>query len=145
MSIMVVLIILAFSMEISQTLAPQYSTFGIQTFLIDSPQKGAPCNLSMITSSQMKVCIMSNLSKFYDRYSLISFYITYYYLCTILIQFRIAVSLPLFSLFFYMITWFLLIIIFFSILFSANKTNVDGDNNRSRSFDDDELNTFVED
>jgi len=75
MSIMVVLIILAFSMEISQTLAPQYSTFGIQTFLIDSPQKGAPCNLSMITSSQMKVCIMSNLSKFYDRYSLISFYL----------------------------------------------------------------------
>jgi LMBR1 domain-containing protein 1 len=95
MSFMVLLMILSFMNEML-TLAPQYSTFGTQKFSKNSKQGEVPCNLSLIT--EQNECIMSNISKFYDR---------------------VSISLPFFSSIFFIANWCLIIILGFSILTSA--------------------------
>jgi len=93
--------ILAFMMEIL-TLAPQYTTFGTQNYIFDSTKKEVPCSLNVIIEGQQKQCIMSNISKFYNKISL---------------------SLPFFSTFFYFANWLLILVIFCSLLTSCCKEN----------------------
>lgn len=97
MSFMMCLMILAFMMEML-TLAPQYSTFGTQTFAKNSKQGEIPCQLSLISGAQQKECIMSNISKFYNRISL---------------------SLPFFSTIFYVANWLLISLMAISLLYAA--------------------------
>lgn len=80
------------------TLAPQYSTFGTQTFSISSRQRGLPCNLSLISGGQENECVMSNISKFYNR---------------------ISISLPFFSTIFYLANWLLIVIMAVSLIYAA--------------------------
>ena len=80
------------------TLAPQYTTFGTQNFTIESTKKVIPCSLGVINSNQQKQCIMSNISKFYNKISL---------------------SLPFFSTIFYFANWLLIIVLFISLVYSA--------------------------
>jgi LMBR1 domain-containing protein 1 len=95
MSFIILLMILSFMNEML-TLAPQYSTFGTQRFSKTSKQGEIPCNLSLITEKDE--CIMSNISKFYDR---------------------ISISLPFFSSIFFIANWCLIVIMGFSILTAA--------------------------
>jgi len=98
MSFMISIMILAFMMEIL-TLAPQYSTFGTQTFLTGGSNKSfSYCNLSNISNQQSNACVMSNISKFYNKISL---------------------SLPFFSTIFYFANWLLIIMLFVSLIYSA--------------------------
>ena len=95
MSFITSILILAFMMEIL-TLAPQYSTFGTQTYL-DSG-KLIECNLNSISHEQGKSCIMSNISKFFNKISL---------------------SLPFFSTIFYFANWGLILMVLSSLIYSA--------------------------
>ena len=45
--------------------------------------------------------------------------------------------------FIYMINWLLIITIFFSVLYAANKTNVDGDRDANNG-DEEELDGFID-
>jgi hypothetical protein len=87
--------ILAFMNEML-TLAPQYSTFGSQNFSKNSVQGEVPCSLSLISNSSE--CIMSNISKFYDR---------------------ISISLPFFSSIFYIANCGLIVVMGISLLYAA--------------------------
>lgn len=89
--------ILAFMLQIL-TLAPQYATFGIQKFSSSSVQGDVPCKLSLINSRQDNECVMSNISKFYNR---------------------ISISLPFFSTIFYIANWMLIAIGVCSIIYCA--------------------------
>ena len=81
------------------TLAPQYSTFGVQRFSKNSFQGDVPCKLSLMTSfNSDSECLMSNISKFYNR---------------------ISISLPFFSTIFYIANWLLIIIGAFSLIYAA--------------------------
>ena len=95
MSFMISIMILAFMNEML-TLAPQYSTFGTQSFSKNSKQGDIPCSLSLISGNNE--CQMSNISRFYDR---------------------ISISLPFFSSIFYIANWGLIIVMGFSLLYSA--------------------------
>jgi LMBR1 domain-containing protein 1 len=95
MSFIILMMILSFMNEML-TLAPQYSTFGTQKFSKSSKQGELPCNLSLIT--EKSECIMSNISKFYDR---------------------ISISLPFFSSIFFIANWCLIVIMGYSIFSSA--------------------------
>jgi len=79
------------------TLAPQYSTFGTQRFSINSKQGDVPCKLSLISGEQTQECIMSNISKFYNR---------------------ISISLPFFSTILYLANWLLIVVLAISILYN---------------------------
>ena len=59
-----------------------------------------------------------------------------------IIKNRISVALPAFSMFIYMINWMLVVTIFFSILYAANK-DVDNENTNSQ-FDKEELDGIME-
>jgi hypothetical protein len=96
---MTCLMILAFMMEIL-TLAPQYATFGTQTFPENSSQKGAPCKLDLVSGQQNNICVMSKISELSNR---------------------ISISLPFFSTIFYIANWLLIVIMAFSILFWSFK------------------------
>ncbi len=96
MSFMVCLMILAFMMEML-TLAPQYSTFGTQRFSSFSRHGDVPCKLSLI-NSQDSECVMSNISKFYNR---------------------ISISLPFFSTIFYISNWLLIGVGAISLIYAA--------------------------
>jgi LMBR1 domain-containing protein 1 len=91
------MMILAFMMEML-TLAPQYSTFGTQTFSKTSKQGEVPCKLSLISGGQQTECVMSNISKFYNR---------------------ISISLPFFSTIFYIANWLLILVMAISIIYAA--------------------------
>lgn len=97
MSFKICLMILAFMLQIL-TLAPQYATFGIQKFSRSSIQGEVPCKLSLINSRQDNECVMSNISKFYNR---------------------ISISLPFFSTIFYFANWLLITIGIFSMIYCA--------------------------
>lgn len=97
MSFLLCLMTLSFMMEMF-TLAPQYSTFGTQSFSKLSKQGDVPCKLSLISGAQKNECVMSNISKFYNK---------------------ISISLPFFSTIFYLANWLLIIIMAFSILYAA--------------------------
>ncbi len=97
MSFKICLMILAFMLQIL-TLAPQYATFGTQKFSKTSVQGEVPCKLSLINSLQDNECVMSNISKFYNR---------------------ISISLPFFSTIFYFANWLLIAIGLISLLYSA--------------------------
>jgi hypothetical protein len=88
--------ILAFMMEML-TLAPQYSTFGTQKFSKYSIYGEVPCKLSLISNNDSD-CIMSNISKFYNR---------------------ISISLPFFSTINYIANWLLIIIGAFSLIYAG--------------------------
>jgi len=79
------------------TLAPQYSTFGTQRFSKNSNQGDVPCKLSLISGKQTEECIMSNISKFYNR---------------------ISISLPFFSTILYIANWLLIAVLALSILYN---------------------------
>lgn len=79
------------------TLAPQYSTFGTQRFSKTSSQGDVPCKLSLISGKQTEECIMSNISKFYNR---------------------ISISLPFFSTILYFSNWLLIIVLGLSIVYN---------------------------
>ena len=96
MSFMLCLMILAFMMEML-TLAPQYSTFGTQRFSKISFQGDVPCKLSLITAFDSD-CVMSNISKFYNR---------------------ISISLPFFSTIFYVTNWLLILVGAVSLIYAA--------------------------
>lgn len=97
MSFLMCLMTLAFMMEML-TLAPQYSTFGTQTFYPNSRQGEIPCSLSMISGGQEKECVMSNISKFYNR---------------------ISITLPFFSTILYAANWLLIVVIASTTFYSA--------------------------
>jgi len=97
MSFKICLMILAFMLQIL-TLAPQYATFGTQKFSKSSIQGEVPCKLSLINSLQDNECVMSNISKFYNR---------------------ISISLPFFSTIFYIANWLLIAIGIISLIYSA--------------------------
>lgn len=97
MAFFMCLMTLAFMLEMF-TLAPQYSTFGTQKFSPNSRQGAIPCNLSMISGAQVNECIMSNISKFYNR---------------------VSISLPFFSTIFYTANWLLILVMAFSLFYSA--------------------------
>ncbi len=97
MSFKICLMILAFMLQIL-TLAPQYSTFGTQKFSKSSVQGEVPCKLSLINSIQENECIMSNISKFYNR---------------------ISISLPFFSTIFYFANWLMIAIGFISLIYAG--------------------------
>lgn len=96
MSFMVCLMILAFMMEML-TLAPQYSTFGTQKISKISKEE-VPCSLSLVTSTQDTQCVMSNISKFYNR---------------------VSISLPFFSTIFYIANWLLIGVGTISLIYAA--------------------------
>jgi LMBR1 domain-containing protein 1 len=121
MSFLVCLMILAFMMEIL-TLAPQYSTFGTQTFNKNSKQGEIPCNLSMISGTQRNECVMSNISKFYNR---------------------VSISFPFFSVIFYIANWLLIIVMAISILYSAFIKEESAFDDIEESSDDDERRLFI--
>ena len=102
------------------TLAPQYSTFGSQNFSKNSKQGEIPCSLSLISNNNE--CIMSNISKFYDK---------------------ISISLPFFSSIFYIANCGLIIVMGFSLLYAAffKEENVMDD---IEDGDDDEKNLLNE-
>ena len=79
------------------TLSPQYATFGTQRFSKNSPQGDVPCKLSLISGGQKKECIMSNISKFYNR---------------------ISISMPFFSTIFYISNWLLIVVLGLSIFYN---------------------------
>ncbi len=95
MSFMLCLMILATMLEIL-TLAPQYSTFGTQTFSNNSMYKNLPCKLTLISSKDE--CKMTNISKFYNR---------------------ISISLPFFSTIFYIANWLLILVGVISLIYAA--------------------------
>ena len=95
-SFKICLLILAFMMEMF-TLSPQYATFGTQRFSKNSPQGDVPCKLSLISGKQNTECIMSNISKFYNR---------------------ISISLPFFSTIFYISNWLLILVLGLSIFYN---------------------------
>ena len=97
MSFKICLMILAFMLQIL-TLAPQYATFGIQKFSRSSVQGDVPCKLSLVNSRQDNECVMSNISKFYNR---------------------ISISIPFFSTIFYIANWMLIAIGVWSIIYCA--------------------------
>lgn len=97
MSFLMCLMILAFMMEML-TLAPQYSTFGTQMFYPNSNQGQVPCSLSMISGAQENECVMSNISKFYNR---------------------ISITLPFFSTILYAANWLLVVVIACTTFYSA--------------------------
>jgi len=91
------------------TLAPQYSTFGTQRFSKNSNQGDVPCKLSLISGKQTQECIMSNISKFYNR---------------------ISISLPFFSTILYIANWLLIVVLAISILYNffyKEEHNIDDD------------------
>ena len=96
MSFLLFLIIIAFMMEMF-TLAPQYSTFGTQRFSKNSFQGDVPCKLTLLTAYDTD-CVMSNISKFYNR---------------------ISISLPFFSTIFYITNWLLIIVGAISLIYAA--------------------------
>lgn len=79
------------------TLAPQYSTFGTQRFSKNSIQGDVPCKLSLISGKQTEECIMSNISKFYNR---------------------ISISLPFFSTIIYLANWLLILVLAVSVMYN---------------------------
>ena len=91
--------ILAFMLEI-QTLAPQYSTFGTQTFKNSYNQETIPCNLGLTSNFNLKEdeCIISNIAQFSNR---------------------ISVSFPFFSLIFYTANWLLIVVLLISLIYSS--------------------------
>ena len=92
------------------TLSPQYATFGNQRFSRNSPQGDIPCKLSLISNRQIDECIMSNVSKFYNR---------------------ISISLPFFSTIFYLANWHLIIVLGFSLFYNffiREEENIEGFN-----------------
>lgn len=98
------------------TLAPQYSTFGTQRFSKNSNQGDIPCKLSLISGKQTQECIMSNISKFYNR---------------------ISISLPFFSTILYIANWLLIAVLAISILYNffyKEEHNIDDIN----EYDDDD-------
>ncbi len=98
-SFLLSIMILAFMLEI-QTLAPQYSTFGTQTFKNSFNHQIIPCSLSLTSSLNLKEneCIISNIAQ----------------LCN-----RISVSFPLFSTIFYMSNWLLILVLLMSLIYAA--------------------------
>jgi LMBR1 domain-containing protein 1 len=98
-SFLLSIMILAFMLEI-QTLAPQYSTFGTQTFKNSFNHQFIPCSLSLTSSLNLKdnTCIISNIAQLYNR---------------------ISVSFPLFSTIFYMSNWLLILVLFMSLIYAA--------------------------
>jgi len=92
---MISIMILAFMMEIL-TLAPQYATFGTQTY--KNGNSILECTLTSTTTEQGKDCIMSNISTFYNKISL---------------------SLPFFSTIFFFSNWFLIMMILSSLIYTG--------------------------
>ena len=106
------------------TLSPQYATFGTQRFSKNSVQGDVPCKLSLISGGQTKECIMSNISKFYNR---------------------ISISLPFFSTIFYIANWLLIVVLGLSIFynfFHKEEENLDDFNDND---DDEERHILSED
>jgi hypothetical protein len=105
------------------TLAPQYSTFGTQTFFKNSVQGEIPCKLSLISGIQVNECVMSNISKFYNR---------------------ISISLPFYATIFYIANWLLISIGLISLIYSAffKEEDVMDD---IKEYDDEEKRILIDD
>jgi hypothetical protein len=114
--------ILAFMMELL-TLAPQYSTFGTQTFSKFSSQGEVPCKLSLI-NKRGSDCQMSNISKFYNR---------------------ISISLPFFSTILYISNWLLIVVGTISIVYAAFFKDEDILDGIDEKDDDEERNFLTQD
>ena len=83
-----------------QTLAPQYSTFGTQTFKNSYNQEIIACNLGLTSTFNLKddECIISNIAQFCNR---------------------ISVSFPFFSTIFYIANWLLIAVLLISLLYAS--------------------------